>query len=275
MELQQTHQSKSRIIQPPPGLESFADRFQQGIDEDLIARRQLEVDRINALVASHSDVVAAEEERRRALEQKRVTAVQETEKILKNFRVEEKLRHINSSVWGNRGQISAFDDYLIIRDNPNIQGGLDLSYFYPASARESQYRYDKNGKKVAERYRRVLERKPSSLLVLAIKDRRTADKYIEVRSLLPYKPSLGFEEGGNRPLPEPNLSLSWCTIAKIPVESIDSEMLFDNALAKETSMRTQDGLPDQLEKAGETALRRLDWGWSRWFSTYTDLGGLH
>lgn len=51
------------------GLEDFAAKFQQGIDEGLIAREQQEVDRINAKVTSHSDAVAAQEGRRRVLEQ--------------------------------------------------------------------------------------------------------------------------------------------------------------------------------------------------------------
>lgn len=190
--------------------------------------------------------------------------MQETEKISNRFRVEEKLRYINSSKWGNKGAISVVDA-SIRRDHSDIQGGIDLSYFYPDRGFEVEHKQRIRNMGVSTRYRWVPKRTPSSLRVLATIDQRTGDKWIEVRSSRPHK-KVPNREIGQNPVQESEITfdLLWQTIARIPVEGVDSEVLFNDALAKETIIRTAYGLPDQLERAGEEWLRRQDWGWGRW-----------
>lgn len=146
-EPQPTHQTTSRTVQPPPGLEGFATDFQQGIDDHFVAKRQLEVEQQNTeAVRSVAEAEARRldwEKNRRTLEQekeRRDKLLAETAQILTDFQIAEKLEHIRLSQWGGMGTVEPVKpEFDLNRNLPNQMivdkldrlGGFILIHRYP------------------------------------------------------------------------------------------------------------------------------------------------
>lgn len=141
-ESQPTQQPVSRVVQPPPGLEDFAAKIQQGIEVHLSAQRQQELDRKNAeaaKIAAEVEKQANAAQRQRELEdQERITreeAITEAAKVLKDFRIAERLEYIRDTVWEGKGKINPVESKFGIKigeKRGDILGGFELVFRYPS-----------------------------------------------------------------------------------------------------------------------------------------------
>ena len=150
---EQTH----RAIQPPPELENFTDRLRQRVvdvtSELDIARRQVELDRIN-LARQDAERLAREKEAREKQERQfaddKLQALEEIKKIMARLKIRDRLGLINAHVWEGKGQIrdistppeSATERFLPDSKDDDLsalQAGYELIYSYkvPIEERES------------------------------------------------------------------------------------------------------------------------------------------
>ncbi len=280
-ELQQTQQPISRIVQPPPGLENFAGKLQQGIADHLVADKQRMqewqrgVDKLRAEEVEKQAKLEAEQ--RGQAEQLRIKtekAIAEGAEVLASLKVAEKLEVIRQTVWEGRGEIRPTrvwfdfpcnDEYAKERDRmwsgqiPNrelgprpkydLLGGLELVFKYPDVV-WVETRDNGDGGETS-----TFDYSPSSgvpsqftgVTSLNIHVLKVHKEAKEDKTILMISSTEPFLRGGRMPKD-----------VTVLVNAEGSETLLDEALTKDSAHRTTCGfIPSLLEEAGRARVDSL------------------
>lgn len=291
-ESQSTPQPVSRIMQPPPGLEDFAAKIQQGRDDHLSTQRQQELDRKNAVAVRLSAEVAEKAQavaKQRELKETRVEAVTAAKKILDEFQVEEKLKYIRGTIWGGKGRIRFIEPEFERRsiygtvEPSNRLGGLELVYQYPLfELRKSEYdlsgesldkwRYDPKtgGTSLSIVLKEEGDKKVLNVLSKGEIGKRKEGTYVHDPHYYTY--DFSYEKDG---LSNSSDRFPGCDFLgiSIPIATQESTVLLDLALAQEANFRiTNKFLPSQLEENARRVLVEVKRrpAWRNWSSS----GGL-
>lgn len=256
-ESQPTQQSAPRIIQPPPGLEDFAAQIQQGVNEHLSAQRQQELDRQKAeaaKIAAEVEKQAITAQRKRDLEDReRITreeAITEAAKVLKDFRIAERLEYIRDTVWEGKGKINPVESKFGIKigeKRGDMLGGFELVFRYPSVRFWDEWHTsdsDGVGTCTEENFYNINHTYghaeiSEDLTILAI----------DVLNL--------HGDSGNG---EKVLRVDGCMFlsSEIPTETKDGEAVLEAALIRESISRAASGnLPSMLEKSGIRKITRF------------------
>ncbi len=282
-----------RIVQPPPGLEGFAAKIQQGIDGHLAAVSQQELERQNAEAARLAAEVAEKAQAvatQRELEQKRGIAMAEARQILDEFQIEEKLRFIQKTVWGGKGKIRSIEPKFGIYpmgftavgvDEYDELGGIELVRQYQLPVFHESMKYGSSGDDGGPYYswQYVSETSGTSISIVVLKQIGSwkGEKILRVGSKYSagqrnqehfgyyystYHEHYSIGQAGS--FPDVN----------IPVGSRDSKALLDLALEDETNYRLANNLvPSELEERARIILAEAKRrpSWQRWTSNVHDL----
>lgn len=127
---------------PSQGIGDFVNQLQGGINDHLATQIQLELERRNIQTAN--EAIRIEEAKKMAQRQReqetqarleKAEALTEAMKVLKDYQVEAKLKHIQEAVWRGRGKIRLVEPELEIahgeRKGSDRLGGLQLIHEYP------------------------------------------------------------------------------------------------------------------------------------------------
>lgn len=261
----QNHPQESilKIVAPPPGLEGFATRLQEGIDTHATLLRQREVERKNteaARLRADAEYKAKEEQRKRDLiEEERLrkeNALAEATRVLHKYQVLEKLKYIQQTVWEGKGEIKSVETQF----NPNKEkgsdklGGLELVYSFPSHT--SEERGDpphRIGRLYQWRNMPTTESMQLSVSVFAIRGESEATREI-----------IGVSSDLNQ----------WTVGTKgvtFPIDAEDGQTLLEKALFDDSIYRaTSNGLPSQREKFVRERLQKAkkSEGWMEWVRAF-------
>ncbi|GEM_PF-4249184 len=308
-ESHQTQQPLPMVVQPPPGLEDFTAKIQQGVDEVLSAQKQLELDRQKA----ETDRLAREAAQELLIEQlqkdwvdrgtqeiiRREDAIAEADKILKDFRIEERLQVIRATVWEGKGEIKPIKPVFDQAPDADVEkrvkvyggvgksdrlGGFELAYQYPFY--EKVYGYIK---RKVEFKTKGIDVVPLSIVgggfgVIEEGGSGCGDYYWKYRPcteaiLLSISIWNLCEDPTNS---QTVLRVSGTTLgsklrnphylffegAIIPVENDDSKTLLEEALVNESKKRF---FPSELKKqSADLAKKQNDFGWNSWVHEVPD-----
>lgn len=254
-------QSTSRIVQPPPGLEDFAAGLKQGIEGHFATVRQQELDRQNAealrISIEAEKQAQAEAKQRELAEQERVRrekAFAEASKILKDFRVEEKLDYIRQRYWEGKGEIIPAPLLGVSLDGDELQGGFELSYrftnFKPVFDKWEHRVHD--GRSMSRSRSKVISYNESTRLVIALINEQQGEKVFRIYS---GRSSDESTMEGISFLTDNGFSFvyrgSYSVFEgkRIPVNAEDSDALLEAAFIEDVTVRRQGSyFPAQLEK---------------------------
>lgn len=256
-------QPTSRITQPPPGLENFADTIQSVIDGRFAAERQKNLDIEAAKAAQRA--AEAEEKIKAARNQEKLERQEidrqyreeqeqiekEVLAILEPFRVVDRLQYIKDAVWGGKGEIRPHN-------------GLELVYSYPSFEVFGQPGYEGHfsiegrsypSSPPTRKYEQVTG--STSLRVRVLYTRQDSGEFRKELSISSVVDSFPIEKAG----PVEFFSV------RIPLGAEESEALLESALKQEAVTRVDRGyLPLQLkETARKELVRAKNSGfWMRW-----------
>lgn len=235
-------------IQPPPGLEEFAAKIQQGINNHLTTQRQQEVERRDAEAARLSAEVeerAKVAQRKIEMEELEITredqARSEADEILKDFRVAERLEYIRAAVWEGKGEIRPIEpQFGSEKGQADTLGGLELAFDYPTVLyRQEWHNGDSDGVRTSYEYfpgaLSIPSIRSTRLRVDIIRDLENRKKMLEVTS-----------------------DISFGHPVRILVDENDSKPLLEEFLVRDSAIRTVRGyLPSKLEKEGTERVATL------------------
>lgn len=274
LESQHTQQPVPRIVQPPPGLEDFADTIQSVIDGRFATERHKEHD-IEA--AKAAQIAAEAEEKRKAARNQEELERQERDRqyrenqeqiekgvlvILEPFRVVDRLQYIKDAVWGGKGEI-----------RPIVESsGLELVYSYPSlkllvqPGHEGHYPREgpsSSSSPSSQKY----EPYTSSTSLRIIVTYREVDKVLDTGqvSWVARKELRISSIIDSFPVKKAD-PIEFFSV-RIPREAEESEALLESALKQEAVARVDKGyLPSQLEEAARKELARAkkSGGWMKW-----------
>lgn len=284
--IQTIPQSKPSVIQPPLGLENFADQIQSVVDGRFAAERQKEHD---IEVAKAAQIAASREADRKAAEalskpyrdeedrkyrEKQEQIAKELADVLEKFRVVERLEYIRDTVWGGKGEIRPDDTYQFKDDygTHTFRGGVKLVYQYlgvklldmpQVSGYAGIDSPSRPGNPHMQKYVPDTWSTTLSVSVLDIKQDSGEDqKLLSIASFRNL--SSGYQtfqldlESQRYPQFFGNF---------IPRETDGCEDLLEAALKQETIKRVDDGLlPSQLEESARKILTEAQRGpnWQKW-----------
>lgn len=282
------------VPQPPPGLEDFATKIHQRIDNHLTAQRQQQLKRRNAETARVADEKRREVEAaqyQRELEQEKTSTLAEAKKILDDFRVEEKLKYIQKTVWKGKGRIRLIEPNIEIKKDPilgiknpifgslNILGGFELVHEYQLPVFREKAVYGSDGEGPYYRWQYEPETSGTNISIVIVGQRGSGGdgKMMSVRS--EYSIGQRKEEyfgygNGTRHEHYSVGSAGDIPTVDIPIESRDGASLLDSALAKETDYRLTHNLrPSQLEDRARAILAEAKRKpcWLKWTANAHDL----
>ncbi|MDD5147178.1 MAG: hypothetical protein PHV63_01335 [Candidatus Daviesbacteria bacterium] len=261
-----------KIIQPPSGLEGFADQLQQGIDGYFASVRQQDLERRNAEAARMAnkalEKIKTEQLQRDRLEQEQSrirAAVTEASKTLQDFQIAERLRYIQDKIWGGKGNIAAAEPAFNIDGRYNRLGGLRLEYECPYYYRTVTEEWSDAKNYASRKYERRWKYASAtfgtclSVDVLACRQdsQVEARKLLEVSAIYDYTFRVGvgrFPFGGDTFLGK----------VTIPIDQPDSKTLLGGALTQETVHRVAIGwIPSKLDEQALEERSRLP-HWEKW-----------
>lgn len=246
-----TLQTPPRIVQPPPGLEDFAAKIQQGIDGHLATARQQELERRSAEAVR----IAAETEKQALLHKDRESwrdqektrkekAFTEASKILNDLHIEEKLEYIKQRYWAGQGELRVSPLLGTSLDGNELQGGFELGY---------RYKYPRlidDGVEYRERpwsrrkKRKIVFNEKSTKLEIALIDEQ-GEKVIRISSVSDFD-----EPNASEVSPFDRRDFSVFKGKRIPINENNSEALLDAAIAENVVHRVKYNLfPAEIKKA--------------------------
>lgn len=284
-------QSKPSVVQPPLGLENFADQIRSVVDGRLTAQRQKEHD-IEAAKAAQiaasieADRKAAEalskpyrDEEDRKYREKQEQIAKELAAVLEKFRVVERLGYIRDTVWGGKGEIRPVGGKVSVAgkkanythqndayNHETDRGGLELVYQYPSVKLldspkiEGRFNIEGSSSPGSPHMQKYVPDTNSTALRVKVLDTEQDSgedkKELRISSVTVLSP-------GCRIFVSDFEFFSVC----MPREKDESEALLEVALKQETIKRVDDGLlPSQLEKSARKMLIEAQRGpnWQKW-----------
>lgn len=269
-EPQPAYQTTSRIVQPPPGLEGFADGLKQGIDSHFTSVRQQELDR-QAEILRISNITAAnqaqEETRQRELaEQERVRreiAIAEANKILEDFHIRERLEYIRDTVWEGKGQVKPLEP------NSSWLGGFEVVHEYTSFTKQEETLHPEGWGPANYRWKYVPRTDSTHLRIVAIDNSQisissylNSDRFYENTGYTGvWSKNWGWQD-------DPRgfgYSISRDEPVVVKMNTPESETLLQEAITKVIVDRIKRGLlPAQIEKHAEEEMLRLSPQWGKW-----------
>lgn len=279
-----TPKSKPRVIQPPLGLENFADQIQSVVDGRFAAQRQKEHDDIEAAraVQIEADRKAAEalskpyrDEEDRKYREKQEQAAKELAAILERFRVVERLEYIRDTVWGGKGEIRPDDTYQFKDDygTHTFRGGVKLVYQYPGVKlldMPQVFGYagidgpSRLGNPHMQKY--VPDTWSTNLRIGVYDTKKDSGEDQKRLSISSFRDlSISGHQYFQEALESQQCPQFFGDF--IPRETNGSEALLEEALKQETIKRVDEGLlPSQLEKSARKMLTEAQRGpnWQKW-----------
>ncbi len=236
-------------LQPPVGLENFADQIQSVIDGHFAVERQRQ---INMEAARAAQVAALTAEKERVAGEKRDRVEQfkakerEALKIVQDFQIAERLKYVQRTAWEGMGRIEPIKERLGTRSGSDFQstvGGLELVHRYPGCYKYVEVLGGGDGNDAVngryglhERFTRL------SVKVIHIEHDSGESEYALRISSEVYSSS---KLGATQPY-ENNQNILEVVV---PTKAKDSVDLLDKVLVQETDLRFSRGLsPRQLEK---------------------------
>ncbi|OGY11847.1 MAG: hypothetical protein A2802_01340 [Candidatus Woykebacteria bacterium RIFCSPHIGHO2_01_FULL_43_29] len=279
-------QPTSSIIQPPRGLEEFADHIQSVIDGRFAAQRQKEND-IEA--AKAAQVAAGAEKERRVTqrqeelereewarpykdEQERIA--RETTAILTAFRVVDRLQYIKDTAWGGKGEIRPLGSESFIAgkkasythqnyayNRGRYLGGFELVYSYPSckliDGFKTEYGFDSSDFYHMQQYVPDTNSTRLSVRVLNMEQDSGEDRK-----------ELSISSVADVLFPDLHGAVAVeFFVACIPRETGESGALLESALMQEASQRVdRRHLPSQLGETARNKLAEVKRGsnWQKW-----------
>lgn len=279
------------VPQPLYGLEDFATKIQQGINNHNEAQRQQALERRNAATAdmiaeTARKVVAAQHQRE--LEQEIASTMVEARKILDEFKIEEKLKYIQKIVWKGKGKLRLIEPGTELGTDPIFGsnamfgtskrlGGLELVHQYPlfelnkrtvehyeGSFDEWQYAPKTGSTSISVL---VLDKGEKVLGVRSAGEigKRKEGTYVHDPHYLTYDFSHTMDSSLGNTFDE--FPGSNVLHVDIPIGLEESTALLDSALSQEVNFRiTNKFLPSQLEDRARTILSGVKQRpcWMKW-----------
>lgn len=285
------------VPQPPPGLENFATKIHQGIDNHLATQRQQELDRKNAEAAERRAEAALRAEaaqEQRVFEQRKTEAATEARKILSEFQIEERLKYIQRTVWKGNGHVRFIEPgvYRTIGGTYGLDdrlGGFELIHQYPLFELNKRTVEWSEGSSDEWQYGPKIGSTSLSVVVLKKSDLKEGKRVLSILS----KGEIGKRKEGTY-VHDPHYLIydfshatdsilgntfdefpgSNVLHVNVPVGLKESTALLDSALAEETNYRIVNKfLPSQLEGRARQILGDVKQRpcWLRWTRNRNDL----
>lgn len=248
------------IIQPPPGLKDFAAKLHQKVDDNLVTQRQRELElqrETTARLAVAAEGRAIAEQRQREFAEGHNTRKRESQKVLQDFQIAERLKYIQKNVWGGMGTIRQIDDGIVAyRGSSELLAGLELIYQYPACVGRKDYNSTDAGDWTSYMFAPEMRFTKLGVKVVNVKhDTNEDEKLLEIFSGI-YSPAV---HNGYSPF-------EIIAATEIPLGEENSVTLLEQVLLEEIDIRLNRGsLPKQLENGARRGLTKAkqSLGWQK------------
>lgn len=269
-EPQPVHQTTSRIVQSPPGLEDFAAGLKQGMDNHFASVKQQELDR-QAEILRISNIAAAkqaqEEAKQKELDEqeriRREKAIVEANKMLEDFRIRERLEYIRDTVWEGKGQVRSLEP------NSSWLGGFEIVHEYPSFTKREETLHPEGCGPANYRWKYVPRTDSTHLRMVAIDNSQisissylNSDRFYENTGYTgAWSKNWGWQ-GDPRGF---GYSSSRNEPVVVQINSPESEKLLREAITKVIVDRVKRRLvPAQIEMYAKEEMLRVSPQWGKW-----------